>query len=96
MSGLYVVSAIIAVTMNELTRPANVRVSSGSTASFALGMVEIFKVSTIKLFLVLVIEVAAKQDKRVPDMELPLASVKYGFLMGDIIVWYGILIWKEH
>lgn len=58
-SGPFVVRDMIKITMDELVRTADVGVRRGLTVRFESGMVNIFKVSSIEMFLALVCEVAA-------------------------------------
>lgn len=66
--------------MDEMGQATDVRVRRSSTISFASGLVENFKVSSVKMFLALVHEVPPEYDRSVPDTELWLAFVKYGYL----------------
>lgn len=55
-----------------------------STASFTTGLVQIFKASTIKIFLSFLREVAAGWGRSGANMKERLLFVKFGYLLGDI------------
>lgn len=62
------------------------------SAIFALGMVDIFTVSTVKIYWALVRKVAAEQSRRVPVAKVRLTFGKSGYLMGDTFRQYVMLI----
>lgn len=68
--------------MDEMAEAADVDFCRRSTAGFASGLVEIFKVTTIKVFLAPVQEVAADFCKGVPAREVQLAILQSGYHTG--------------
>lgn len=79
----YVVRDGITIIMYKMARAIDVGVHRNSTASSASGLVDICKVSTMKIRFPLLRKVAAECDRNVPDMERPLAFVKFRYLMGN-------------
>lgn len=77
--GPYVIHCRVEVTMDEISRAADMFVHRSSTAGYSSRLVNIFKISTIKR-LVFVCEVAAECGWNVSNTELWLAFVMYGYL----------------
>lgn len=65
-----------------MARVANVHSRGSSTAKFASGLENIFKVSTVKVFLALLRRLTMKSSGNAPSTELHLISNKFRYLMG--------------
>lgn len=75
----------IKITMDEMEQATYVGVRRSMTAIFSSGLVVIFKVSTIKIFLAIVCKVIVESGKSIPDTELHLTFVKSKHLIGRYI-----------
>lgn len=81
----YAVQDGIEITLGDMARAADMDVRRSLAASFASGLVKVFKVSTTKHFLAFVREAAAKHVRSVLNTEGRLMFVKYGHLMCEYI-----------
>lgn len=72
--------------MDQTEIVADVGVHRSRSANFASRLVSIFRVSTIKLALALVREVAAELCGNIPDSELRITFVKSGNLIEGYII----------
>lgn len=79
-SGLYVLRADIAITMDKIVQAADVDVSRGLRPRFLSGSPESFKKSTCKI-LTFVREAAAKRDRSIQDTEGRITFVKFRYLV---------------
>lgn len=84
MSRTYVTRYKTTTAVDEIELAANVTVCRRSTASFASGSVDIFKMRTIKMLLAFLPDVAAKCRITVPITESQLTFVKSCYMKGDI------------
>lgn len=69
--------------MDDMERAADTSKRSSSAASFTLGLVELFKESTI-IFLRFVCEVASYYGEDVPDTIVRLKFMISRYVLGDI------------
>lgn len=56
--------------MKQMAKVSDVNVRKGAAANFASGLVEYFKMSTIKIILAYVSKIAAEWAKCVPNIEM--------------------------
>lgn len=93
-SGPYVKLDWITITTTEMAPAMDVNVARIPKASFVSRLLEIFRVSTINIFLCLVLKTVVEWDRKDPDMELWLMFVKSGFLVEYIFRRHRLLVWK--
>lgn len=78
--GLYLVHYLFTISINAVARSFGANVQRGSGLHFALGVVEGFKDSTIRIVTEIVHEVAAKWDNASPNTTMQLVFVKHRFI----------------
>lgn len=81
----YVIHYSITVIMEEMTLSLDVVVRSSSINSLSPELVDAYKLSTTKIFLVLLCEIVAEYGRIIPDTEVQLVFVKSGYLVGEYI-----------
>lgn len=93
-SGSSVIHDGITITIEERASAIDVGVCKRTTPSYRSGLVTIFKVSTMELFLASVREIAAEWGRNAPHTELRLTFVESGYLISGKLLTKRILLWK--
>lgn len=78
--GLYIARDGGTITMDEMGWAADVGERRSLTNSFASGLLNVFKISPIEIFLALLREVSGKRGEIIPDVKTRLAFVKNGYI----------------